>query len=123
VIPGLTDHEMPAILAAAARAGAVTAGYVPLRLPYGVSGLFEEWLDLHAPGEKNKILNRIRSIRDGRLNDPNFSTRMRGSGAYAEQLRQLFEVSCRKAGMKRERPALSAASFRRPGSAQMELFR
>jgi DNA repair photolyase len=122
VIPGLTDHEMPAILVAAARAGAITAGYVPLRLPYGVSALFEEWLELHAPGEKAKILNRVRSMRDGRLNDPNFSSRMRGSGAYAEHMKQLFEISCRKAGLDRARPELSAANFRPPPTAQLELF-
>jgi DNA repair photolyase len=83
VIPGLTDHEMPAILSAVARAGAIGASYVPLRLPYGVAPLFEEWLSLHRPLQKEKILNRIREIRGGRLNDPNFRTRMQGAGAYA----------------------------------------
>jgi DNA repair photolyase len=122
VIPGLTDHEMPAILAAAARAGAITAGYVPLRLPFGLAALFEEWLELHAPGEKAKILHRIRSMRDGHLNDPKFSSRMQGSGAYAEHMRQLFEVSCRKAGLTRQRPELSAESFRPPSTRQMTLF-
>ncbi|HEX4997769.1 MAG TPA: PA0069 family radical SAM protein [Terriglobia bacterium] len=122
VIPGLTDHEMPAILAAAAKSGAVAAGYVALRLPYGVSDLFEEWLEHHAPAAKSKILNRVRSMRDGRLNDPQFSSRMRGSGAYAGHIRQLFDISCRKAGLDRERPALSVESFRRPLSPQMELF-
>jgi DNA repair photolyase len=65
VIPGLTDHEMPAILKSVADAGAIAAGYVPLRLPYGVSALFEEWLTIHAPAQKTKILNRIREIRAG----------------------------------------------------------
>jgi DNA repair photolyase len=122
VIPGLTDHEMPAILSAVAKAGAVAAGYVPLRLPYGVAPLFEEWLKLHRPLQKEKILNRIRDIRGGRLNDPNFGSRLHGEGAYAEHLSELFEVSCRKAGLKSSRPVLSANAFRRPGPQQMRLF-
>lgn len=122
VIPGLTDHEMPSILNAAAKAGASVAGYVPLRLPYGVASLFEEWLTLHRPLQKEKILNRIRSIRGGRMNDPNFGSRLRGQGAYADQMAELFEISCRKAGLNSARPRLSADSFRRPGSAQLPLF-
>ena len=120
VIPGLTDHEMPSIISAVAKAGAVAAGYVPLRLPYGVSTLFEEWLTLHRPLQKDKILNRVRSIRGGLLNDPNFGSRMQGQGAYAEHLSELFEVSCRKAGLNTARPKLSAESFRRTG--QLPLF-
>ena len=122
VIPGLTDHEVPAILSAVAKAGAITAGYVPLRLPFGVAPLFEEWLTLHRPLQKEKILNRVRDIRGGRLNDPNFTTRMQGSGAYAESLSELFEISCRKAGLNSARPKLSAAAFQRPGTAQLLLF-
>ena len=122
VIPGLTDHEMPSIIKAVAKAGAVGAGFVPLRLPHGVAPLFEEWLTLHRPLQKEKILNRILSIRGGRMNDPNFGSRMRGQGAYAEQLAELFEVSCRKAGLNSSRPRLSVDSFRRPGPAQLPLF-
>jgi len=122
VIPGLTDHEMPAIISAVAAAGAVAAGYVPLRLPYGVASLFDEWLTLHRPLQKEKILNRIRDIRGGRLNDPNFGTRLHGSGPYAEHISELFEVCCRKAGLNSSRPILSAKAFRRPGPSQMRLF-
>jgi DNA repair photolyase len=122
VIPGLTDHEIPSILAAVAQAGAVAASYVPLRLPYGVAPLFEEWLTLHRPLQKEKILNRIREIRGGRLNDPHFVTRMQGSGPYAEHISELFEVSCRKAGLNSKRPKLSVGSFRRPGASQLKLF-
>src|SRR5688572_2833995 len=121
VIPGLTDHEMPAILAATRKAGAITAGFVPLRLPFGVASLFEEWLALHAPLQKEKILNRVREVRGGRLNDPNFGTRMRGEGEYARHLQKLFEAACRKAGFNASRPELSVSAFRRPGS-QMNLF-
>ena len=122
VIPGLTDHEMPSIIAAVAKAGAVAASYVPLRLPYGVAPLFEEWLTQHRPLQKEKILNRIRDIRGGRLNDPNFVTRMQGSGAYAQHLSELFELSCRKAKLNSRRPVLSAISFQRPGPTQLGLF-
>jgi DNA repair photolyase len=122
VIPGLTDHEMPGILAAAAKAGAVAAGYVPLRLPYGVAPLFEEWLELHSPLQKEKILGRIRELRGGKLNDPNFKSRMRAEGPYADHMRRLFEVSCRKSGINSPKPSLTAESFRRPGPAQLGLF-
>jgi len=122
VIPGLTDHEMPAIIAAAAKAGALTAGYVPLRLPYGVAPLFEEWLGLHAPLQKEKILGRIRELRGGKLNDPNFKSRMRAEGPYADHMRRLFEVSCRKSRMSSAKPRLTAEFFRRPGPAQLGLF-
>src|SRR5256712_7967779 len=98
VIPGLTDHEIPAIVSAVAKAGAVAAGYVPLRLPFGVAPLFEEWLTLHRPLQKEKILNRIPDNRGGRLNDPNFGSRLHGSGSYAEHLSELVEVCSRKAG-------------------------
>jgi DNA repair photolyase len=122
VIPGLTDHELPGIISAVAQAGAVAAGYVPLRLPYGVAPLFEEWLTLHRPLQKEKILGRIREIRGGKLNDPNFGTRMQGTGAYAEHISEMFEVCCRKARLNTRRPKLSVKSFRRPGPAQLGLF-
>src|SRR5438132_3060032 len=81
VIPGLTDHEMPAILSAVARAGAVAAGYVPLRLPYGVAPLFEEWLTLHRPLQQEKNLKRVRDILGCRLNDPIFGSQINGTAA------------------------------------------
>ena len=80
VIPGLTDHELPAILKAVAEAGARNAGFVPLRLPHGVSSLFDEWLQRHYPDRRDKVLNRVREMRGGKLNDPNFGSRMRGAG-------------------------------------------
>lgn len=121
VIPGLTDHEMPSILIASRRAGATIAGYVPLRLPFGLAPLFEEWLELHAPLQKDKVLNRVREIRGGRLNDPRYGNRLRGDGEYAGQLKKLFEATCRKLGLNGSRPQLNTEAFRRPGS-QMTLF-
>jgi DNA repair photolyase len=123
VIPGLTDHEMAGILDAAAQAGATRAGYVTLRLPYAVKDVFLKWLDDHEPGKKERVLSRIRDLRGGKLYDSTFGDRMRGQGIFAEQIRQMFEVATRRAGLNREdRPQMSTAHFRRPGGVQMELL-
>ncbi len=122
VIPGLTDHELPAILSAAAQAGARYAGYVPLRLPYAVAGLFEQWLDQHFPERKEKVLGRIRELRGGKLNDGRFGSRMKGQGVLSEVIDDLFRLGCRKAGIGSRGPNLSTASFRRPGGEQRLLF-
>ena len=126
VIPAITDHEMPAILAAAAEAGAVSAGYVPLRLPWGVAPLFEDWLTRYFPDRKEKVLNRIRAMRGGKLNDPNFGSRMVGEGIFAEQMARMFDVACRRAGLPKREIHLSTAAFRVPpaarAGAQMEMF-
>ncbi len=121
VIPGLTDQQMPDILKAAAAAGATFAGYTPLRLPYAVKDLFQTWLREHKPDRAEKILNRIRSMRGGKLNDSNFATRMKGEGIFADQIENLFELSARRAGLQAHYPAMSSAAFRRPG-AQLGLF-
>jgi len=113
VIPGLTDHEVPRIVEACAKAGAQFAGYTIVRLPWAIAPLFEHWLDEHFPEKKEKVLQRIRHIRAGKLNDPRWGTRTRGEGVFAEQIRSMFEVACRRAGMN-ERPKLSTAAFRRP---------
>jgi DNA repair photolyase len=122
VIPGLTDHELPSIVVAASQAGAQAAGYVTLRLPHGVGPLFEQWLALHFPDRQDKILHRIRAIRAGRLNDPRFSSRMRGEGIFAEQIESLYTLACRKAGIDGRGPALSTAAFRVPSAPQLSLF-
>lgn len=122
VVPALTDHEMPAILSAVAAAGAQFAGFVPLRLPFGLGPLFENWLAQHFPLKKDAVLNRVRALRQGRLNDPEFGSRMRGTGIFAEQLQKLFEISCRKCGIATKSPPLSAAAFRSAQPAQMDLF-
>ena len=81
MIPGLNDHEMPAILTAAKQAGARFAGYVSLRLPHALKDLFEQWLERHFPEKKAKVLSRVRDMRGGKLNDSRFGSRMRGEGA------------------------------------------
>jgi DNA repair photolyase len=122
VIPAITDHEMPRIIEAAAEAGAVSAGFVPVRLPWAVAPLFENWIERHFPDRKEKVLNRIREMRGGKLNDPNFGSRMRGEGIFAEQIGQMFHVACRRAGLPKREVHLSTAAFRRPPGAQMELL-
>jgi DNA repair photolyase len=120
VIPGLTDHEIPALVEAAAQAGARTAGYVMLRLPHAVAPLFEQWLGNHFPDRKEKVLNRLRSMRQGKLNESAFGRRMRGEGIFADQVEALFDVACRKHGLGNERVSLSTAAFRKPAGNQME---
>lgn len=122
ILPGLTDHEMPAILDAAAAAGATRAGYVVLRLPHAVKDVFLQWLDDHAPTKKARILDRIREIRGGQLNVSEWGTRLKGEGIFADQIRDLFRVTTRRAGLNQERHPLSTAAFRRPGGEQLSLF-
>ena len=123
VVPGLTDEEIPAILDAVAEAGAVDASFIMLRLPHGVKELFADWLEAHFPDRKRRVLNRVREIRGGRLNDPRFRSRMRGEGVYADQIRQLFETARRRAGLGQRPIKLSAAAFRRPRpDGQLGLF-
>lgn len=115
VIPGLTDHEMPNILKAAREAGAISAGMTPVRLPLAVAPIFEEWLTVHRPERKEKVLQLIKSMRGGKLNDANFGSRFRGDGAIAANLRQMFDVYARKMGFGRERKPLTSKHFSRPG--------
>lgn len=123
VIPGLTDFEMPHILKAAAEAGASRAGYVLLRLPHGLKELFEDWLERHVPDRKGKVLNRLRALHGGALYDARFGVRARGEGPYADQLRAMFDVTCRAAGLNALSLELSAAAFRRPRSIEQgDLF-
>jgi len=121
IIPGLTDHEVPKILESCARAGAQFAGYTIVRLPWAVAPLFEHWLEEHFPDRKDKVLNRIRHLRGGeKLNSSNWGVRISGEGIFAEQIRSMFGVACRRAGIG-TRPSLSTASFRRPRE-QLRLF-
>jgi len=122
IIPGLTDHEAPAILKAAAEAGATSAGYTLVRLPYAVAPLFEKWLATHFPERKEKVLNRLRAMHGGKLYDSQWGKRFGGEGIFAEQIAQMFRVARRKAGIASYDAELSTAAFRRPGGAQLSLF-
>ena len=121
-IPGLTDHEMHSIITSAANAGARYAGYVVVRLPYAVKELFEAWLEQHFPDRKKKVLNHIREMRGGKLNESRFGERMRGEGVYAEQIKSMFTLACRKAGIEGRHPKLSADAFKPPNAPQLSLF-
>ncbi len=121
VVPGLTDHEMPSILAAAKKAGAKWAGFVVLRLPWAVAPLFEQWLEEQFPDRKDKVLNRIRDLRGGKLYDAQWNVRGRGTGIFADQIESLFDVTCRKLGLNEEDRGLSTSEFRRK-TAQATLF-
>jgi DNA repair photolyase len=121
IIPGINEHEIPNIAEAAAKAGARHAAYTIVRLPLTVAPVFIAWLEKHFPERKEKVLNGIRQMRDGRLNTSDFGGRMRGEGPVAEQIRQLFRVSCHRSGLDRPQPELSAAAFRRILPNQMEL--
>lgn len=123
VIPGLTDHEVPQVLTAAAKAGASHAGWIMLRLPHGVADLFADWLQKHLPDRAEKVLHRIESIRDGRRNNATFGLRMRGSGPFAHQVESLFRLWAKKNGLSSPRPALSTDHFRRTLQEQTDLFK
>lgn len=121
IIPGINDHEIPAILQKAKEAGATSAGYVFVRLPWGVKDLFESWLERHFPDRKEKVLGQIRESRGGKLYDSSWGSRGRGEGPYAENIAQLFDLTRRKHKLDGH-GGLSTASFRRPKGPQLELF-
>lgn len=120
VVPGLTDHEMPKILESAKNAGALSAHYAMVRLPYSVKDLFDAWLTEHFPDRKNKILNRLKEIRHGKLNSATFGERMVGNGPYADHVALMFARYRTFYGYERFWP-LSAEFFRRP-NAQLDFF-
>lgn len=99
LIPGLTDTDLERILELAAQAGASRAGTILIRLPLEVAGLFEDWLRVHYPDRAERVLSLIRQCRGGRLNDPDFGSRMRGSGPVAELLEQRFRLAVRRLGL------------------------
>ncbi len=128
IVPAITDHEVPALLEAAAAAGALFAGYTILRLPGAILPLFQEWLENHFPDRAAKVLARVREMRGGQLNDPRFGSRMRGEGIWAEQIRAMFKMHKRRLGFdgRTESLQLSTAAFRPPADlspgAQLNLF-
>jgi DNA repair photolyase len=122
VIPGLTDHEAPAILKAAHEAGARMAGYVTLRLPFGMKDLFADWLGHHFPERKERVLGRLRAVRGGKLNDSTFGRRMRGAGEWADVFSRLFKLHRDRLGLDGRGMDLSAAHFTTGRPRQGTLF-
>lgn len=122
VIPAITDHEMESILEAAAEAGARSAGYVVLRLPYEVKDLFRDWLTERHPLRAKHVMSLVHDLRGGRDNDPRFGTRMRGTGAFAEIFRQRFTTACRRFKLESLRAmAYDTSLFRSSGAEQLSL--
>ncbi|HLG86331.1 MAG TPA: PA0069 family radical SAM protein [Alphaproteobacteria bacterium] len=124
IVPGLTCHEMESILDAAAEAGAERAGMTIVRLPHEIKDLFREWLRAHFPDRADKVLSLIRQCRGGRLNDPEFGTRMVGTGPYAELLHKRFSLAVARRGLDRPRTPLDVTRFRVPQkpTSQLSLF-
>ncbi|MBI4546676.1 MAG: PA0069 family radical SAM protein [Ignavibacteriae bacterium] len=122
IIPGLNDKEMPTILKEAAARGAKFAGYVMLRLPGAVEQLFLDWLQRELPDRASKIINRIKEVRGGKLNDPRWGSRFRGEGEIAQTIRDLFHLSCEKYGLNKEEFKFSVEHFRHEPEGQLELF-
>lgn len=114
VIPAITDCFMEEIVQRAAAVGVTSAGWIPLRLPHEVAPLFREWLSVHFPERGDKVMSIVRSIRGGKDNDPDFFTRLRPSGVWADLLRARFALACRRAGIGKTRFELDCTQFRRP---------
>jgi DNA repair photolyase len=124
IIPGLTDNEVPALMAAAKEAGARGVGYTMLRLPLAVAPIFQAWLHEHRPEAADRIESLIRDMRGGKLNDANFGSRMRGRGAYAEGIAHTFEVFAKKLELDTPWEELDCSQFRPPelSRGQIRLF-
>ena len=124
VIPGLNDSSIPTVLEAAREAGALTASYILLRLPQTVLPVFQEWLERTIPTQRERIEHLIRNTRRGDLNSSQFSERMKGTGAVAEQIQQTFRIFRRKLGYADQMPELDFSNFEhpRPKSGQLTLF-
>src|SRR6185436_550681 len=128
LIPALNDKTMEHVLEAAAAAGAKQAAYVIMRLPNELKTLFKEWLATHYPDRAEHVISIVRQIRGGRDNDPNFGTRMSGTGNYAELVEKRFDIACRRFnlndhGAGREPPELDCSRFRPPSpEGQLKLF-
>ncbi len=126
VIPFLNDHEIEALVQAAAEAGACRANYILLRLPLEVKALFEEWLSVHYPLRAERVMNAIRASRGGRAYDAAWGRRMRGEGVFAELISRRFATAARKHGLLRDdgrgESELRTDLFRPPSRRQMDLF-
>ncbi len=124
VVPGITDHEIESIVAAAADHGAKSLSFIPMRLPHEVAPLFEQWLETHYPDRKSKVMSIVRQMRGGKRNDPAFHSRMRGQGPWADLIRTRLIIASRKAGLGKAKITLRTDLFQRPliKGSQMELF-
>jgi DNA repair photolyase len=124
LIPALTDHELEAVMEAGRDAGATAANTIPLRLPLEVSALFREWLEATLPDRAARVMGRVRELHGGRDYDPEFGTRMRGQGLWAELIHRRADLARKRLGLKEGLPQLRTDLFRpppKPGD-QLSLF-
>jgi DNA repair photolyase len=126
IIPQLTDKDLEAILDAASANGARYAGWTLVRLPHEVKDLFRDWLAQHYPLRAEHVMSVIQQMRGGRDNDPQFGSRMRGQGLFADLIARRFDIACRRLGLNRERTAMDTSRFKPPSTeaqrAQLTLF-
>jgi DNA repair photolyase len=128
IIPFINEPEIEAILLAAARAGARSAHWTVVRLPWEVNPLFQQWLEQHFPDRAGRVMARIRDMRGGEDYKAEFFRRMKGEGPWAQLIRQRVELGAARAGLTRETPELDYSAFvppRRPGAGndvQRDLF-
>jgi DNA repair photolyase len=124
IIPGLNDQEIPALLAAAKEAGAASASYTLLRLPFAVRPIFEDWVTRHLPDKADRVVSLVRQTRGGRMSDSQWGRRMRGEGRYAEGISRTFQIFRKKHGLDRPLAALDHSKFTppQPTSGQLRLF-
>ncbi len=123
IIPAITDHEIEALVEAAAEAGASSVSWIPLRLPHEVSGLFRDWLNQHYPDRANKVMHIVQSIRGGKDNDPDWYSRMRGQGPWADLIRTRMKLAARKHGLEKSKWGVRTDLFVPPNlDGQMSLF-
>jgi DNA repair photolyase len=130
VIPFVTEPDMERVLEACAEAGATSASYIVLRLPWEVAPLFKDWLTAHFPDRAERVMSRVRDMRGGKDYDSNFATRMKGEGLWADMLKQRFQKATKRLGLNaRQRGILDMSEFQRPAqraspspSPQLDLF-
>lgn len=124
IVPGLTDHELEALLEAGCDAGADTASWIMLRLPREVSPLWQEWLADHEPDRVQKVMSKLRDMHGGRDYDPRWGHRMRGEGEYAEMIAKRFALATKRLGLKMKSDGLRCDLFAQPPQAgdQLSLF-
>lgn len=121
IIPGLTDHEIEPIVEAAAQRGARRASYTLLRLPYEIKDLFRDWLETHVPDRAARVLSLVRETRGGELYRSGFDQRMRGTGVYADMIRQRMMLARRRHGMQERSTPARTDLFRRPAADRRQL--
>ncbi len=114
IIPAITDEFMEEIVTRAAALGVESIGWIPLRLPHEVAPLFREWLSVHYPERGDKVMGIVRSIRGGKDNDPDFFTRFKPSGVWADLFRARFHLACKRAGIGKAKLKLDCTQFRKP---------